>query len=297
MGLNLINSSFVRIVFAVLSFSLMAAFICYFIDVKAVLSLKGLFAFLIYSSLSIITGLRYFNLLVALTGRRPEWLSVVRIPATMNLAGLIFPIKGGGLWLIFYLKRFHRISLTQNLFLALLNALLAICIIISLAVIWLADTNFSLFLLAGIFLPTYIISALTLYIIAVRTKIYIVPRSPKVLLIDILLSLLHMAVFFSLPSVIFPDQPPQVYMGLFALIITSSLIKLTPGNVGIFEGLSLVLAGIFPVNGYLFPEFVALFRLFSLIHASLVGVPSIFSLFSFAQIRAITIGNVRMILQ
>lgn len=271
--------------------AIMAAFIVLFINPEVIFSVTGIVAFILYCGLSLITGLRYFNFISAMTGRKPEWLSVVRIPAAMNLAGLIFPVKGGGLWLIFYLKRYHDIPVLRGAFLALLNALLAACMIAALVFFWFAGMEFSSALFIGMFLPAYLIGALVFYLISGRTKRFAAPRALSVIVLDVLLSLLFMSVLFLLAAVITPDQPPQVVIGLVVLTITSSVVKVTPGNVGVFEGLALLLTGVFPESGDVFPEFVAVFRLLSLIHAGAIGVPSMLSLFSFSEIRRLWLNR------
>jgi hypothetical protein len=268
----------------VTSLTVMMAFIVYFLNLKDILSLKGAAAFLLYCGLSLITGLRYFNFINAMSGTRPGWSSVFRLPAAMNLAGLIFPVKGGGLWLILYLKKYHDIPVLQGAFLALLNALLAACMVAALLFMWLTGTEFSSSLFVAIFLPTYLICAFACFFLSRKTNRIAAPRAFSVVARDVLLSISFMSVLFLLAAVISSDQPPPVLFGLVVLTITSSVVKVTPGNVGVFEGLALLLKVGFPETGDAFPEFAAVFRLLSLIHACVFGIPSMLSFFSFSRI-------------
>lgn len=283
--------SYARFVVPLLSIAAVLVFIVYFIDFSFLASLAGFFAFITYCGLSVITGLRYLIFIRAITEARPPTSLCVTLPASMNLMSFVLPFKGGGIWLVFYLRTFFGIGVIKGSWLALVNAMMAGCLIGS--IIWFPPSIESggYFYSLVFFTISYILllfSALVVYnrLSAVDRNIHI-----GVAFMDAILTVLYLLVLFLLVQIIVPDGDIHLQFGLVVLTISSMVIKITPGNVGVFEGLALLLMSIFPDTGNQFGEYVATYRILSLMHAGIIGIPSVLHSTDLESLKRLILGR------
>jgi len=279
-----------RLILPIASILIVVFFVSQFADLSFILSIQGLCAFLIYSLLSLITGLRYINFVGAITKKSPPASLSITLPASMNLMSFVLPFKGGGIWLIFYLRQFHGIGVFKSSWLALVNSIMAACLII--AMIGFPPTvdrgGYSLPLM--VFMTTYF--AIVLCALYVYNKTSALDRTIGVrrALLDTALSIVYILVLYSLVVIVVPDGTFHLQVGLVVLTISSMAVKVTPGNVGIFEGLALLLMSIFPETGDRFVEYVATYRVLSLSHAIFFGLPSVLYLTDLRNMRRLLAG-------
>lgn len=224
--------------------------------------------FLLYSLLSFITGVRFYGWLRASEQVCLHPSELISIPARMNLFSYILPFKGGGLWLMWYLKKHYQLNFSKTLGLAFQNALLALSLILELviSVYWSSGSAVEQFF-------RIVLTIVVLNILLWPLKRRMQQQSSLLLLFsDTLLSVLYLGIICTLPMLLLNISVSQAL--LFAsLILTSSLVKLTPANIGVLEGMALIAGYWFDDPGFL--QFVAYFRLLSLLHAATFGLGSL----------------------
>ncbi|MBU2177874.1 MAG: hypothetical protein KJ930_00430 [Gammaproteobacteria bacterium] len=223
--------------------------------------------FILYSLLSMITGVRFFSLLYLTQNITLKPIEIISIPARMNLFSYILPFKGGGMWLLWYLKKQYDLSFGKSIGLAFQNALLALCLILMFVVNYQWPQKSLNILVLTVALLIFLNTALIL--IRRWMKQFI---SLRAIAYDIALSIFYLCVICTLPLLLSDIEMEQA-LKFSALILTSSLIKLTPGNVGVLEGLAMIASTWLQDPGFL--EFVAFFRLLSLTHAATLGVGAV----------------------
>ena len=217
--------------------------------------------FAAYSTLSLITGLRLY---IYINPNLP-FSSIFTIPAAMNFAGYILPFKGGGIWLLAHLKKAHGISMLKGISLAFQTMTISLSLIILLA----ANTYSKISTANNIIFTITLITIISSTIGLIRNVRF------KTIFFDIILSTIYVFVISLLPHAIADISVAETIM-FSAIIMTSSLIKITPGNIGILEGVA-ALASVYTSNSS-FIELAVFFRLLSLIHAALMGFPSFYFL-------------------
>ena len=221
--------------------------------------------FLMYSLLSFITGLRFYGWLRTSEKVYLHPTEVISIPARMNLFSYILPFKGGGLWLMWYLKTNYQLNFSKTLGLAFQNALLALSLVLELVIATYWHSGSVLEQFTRIVLMIFFLNAL-LWPLKQRMK---QQSSWQHLFFDTLLSVLYLGILCILPMLLLSISVSQALI-FASLILTSSLIKLTPANIGVLEGMA-VIAGYW-FNDPSFLQFVAYFRLLSLLHAATFGL-------------------------
>lgn len=220
-----------------------------------------IFGFAVYSALSVITGLRLY---IYINSQLP-FNSIFTVPAAMNFAGYIFPFKGGGIWLLAHLKKAHGVKLLEGMSLALQTMTISISLIILL----IANTYKEIGNTGKIMFLAITITTVSL-IIGLFRKVGF-----KTIFSDVFLSIFYVILLSLIPYAISDISIAETIM-FSAIIMTSSLIKITPGNIGILEGVA-ALASTYTSNSS-FIELAVFFRLLSLIHAALIGFPSFYFL-------------------
>jgi len=223
--------------------------------------------FVLYCGLSVITGLRFFSLLKLTENITLSPAEIVSIPARMNLFSYVLPFKGGGIWLIWYLKTQYDLGFVKSVGMAFQNASLAISLLLLLIIDHYATLGFSAMLLTALLL--IILSNSAIFAARRSLKHNICLRS---VMFDMLLSVLYLTVTCILPLTLFEVQTEQSLV-FAAVIISSSLIKITPGNIGVLEGMAAIVSIWYQDPGFL--QFVAYFRLLSLLHAITFGLGSV----------------------
>lgn len=254
-------------------------FVYFYFEPAILLSVNGFYAIFLYSSLSIITGLRYKNVVHEVSGVEIGSLDILRIPAAMNLASYLLPVKGGGVWLFLYLKSFYGFSSSSSLFLVFFNLFfllhLFFLILISIFIgFYLSFLVVSIWVLLYFFILLLIRFALRFFL----NKLV----SIKFAVIDTLLVGFHFTLLSSLCYVLVGPLSLTWSFLLALFLLISGFIKVTPGNIGILEGAAILASQILPENGELFPILVASYRSLSILHALVAGIPSMVSL-SFTQ--------------
>lgn len=246
-------------------------YVVIYADADSLFGLVGFYSFLLYSVLSLITGLRYRNLVLEISHRKFSASDIFLVPAAMNFASYILPFKGGSLWLFFYLKTRYKLSSLKSAVLALFNLVFLFSVTFLVIVFSALGLGFSYFYIFLFFFFYFIILSLS------KRFLYKLRRysvSWHFVFLDSVLVSLH---FLVLAFLCFMIVSPQdflfsFYFGLFLLV--ASLVKITPGNIGILEGLAIVGAKVIPEYGSLLPELVAVYRTLSIAHAIVAGAPS-----------------------
>lgn len=227
--------------------------------------------FSLYSVPALISGLSFYCLMSVITGIRINInaqnclpiTTIFTIPAAMGFAGYIFPFKGGGIWLVAHLKSAHGLSYLSSFSLALQNTTISI----SLLILLILNTYYTLTI-------SYQLIFLFSAIVLVNSGIAMMRKiKPKIIAIDTLLSLLYV-IFLSLIPYMFIEVSVSDAIVFSAIIMSSSLIKVTPGNIGILEGFAAMVSSF--TSNSLFLELAIFFRLLSLIHATVFGLPSFY---------------------
>lgn len=221
----------------------------------------------LYCLLSVITGLRFYALLKLTENISLTAAEIISIPARMNLFSYILPFKGGGVWLIWYLKTRYSLGIVKSVGMAFQNASLAISLLLLLIMRHYVALSF---------VSTFL--TLLLLIMVINTAIFVVRNSLgyntclRSVLCDVMLSVLYLTLTCLLPLSMFQLQTEQSLV-FAALIISSSLIKITPGNIGVLEGVAAMVSVWY--QDMVFLQFVAFFRLLSLLHAITFGLGSV----------------------
>ena len=224
--------------------------------------------FVLYSLLSFITGLRFYCWLKLTEHIHLTPTEIISIPARMNLFSYILPFKGGGLWLMWFLKNRYQLTFGKTLGLALQNTLLAasLLLVLVLTTYWPTTTVFQQFL----WISTLLILT---HLLILPFRRWMQQRiSWSLLLGDTALSLLYLLVICLLPLQLL-DIPAAQALVFASLILTSALVKLTPGNIGVLEGMAVIAGYWFEDVGFL--QFVAYFRVLSLLHAATFGIGAV----------------------
>lgn len=261
--LNFLKKYGVNILFAVIGI----IFVAKFHDSNA-FSWKDLIpGFVLYCLLSVITGLRFYSLLKLTENITLSLAEIISIPARMNLFSYVLPFKGGGVWLIWYLKTRYHLSFVKSVGMAFQNASLAISLLLLLVI-----NHYSALSLVSM------LSTVLLLIVAINSAIFIARRSLghnvclRSVIFDVILSVLYLNVTCLLPLSLFEVHAEQSLV-FAALIISSSLIKITPGNIGVLEGMAAIVSIWY--QDISFMQFVAFFRMLSLLHAATFGLGSV----------------------
>ena len=261
--LNFLKKYRVNILFSIVGI----VFVAKFHDSNAFSWADLLPGFGLYCLLSLITGLRFYSLLKLTENINLSLGEIISIPARMNLFSYVLPFKGGGIWLIWYLKTRYGLGFIKSLGMAFQNASLAISLLLLLVINHDASMNFQSMLWTALLL-----------ILLINAVIFITRRSIGhhvrlgVVIYDLILSLLYLSVTCILPMSLF-EVSTQQSLVFAALIISSSLIKITPGNIGVLEGMAAIASIWYQDSGFL--QFVAFFRLLSLLHATTFGIGSV----------------------
>ncbi len=260
-------------------------FIHTFADASKIFTIQGTLGFLIYSLLSVITGLRYRFLISEIKSTPPDVKEVITVPAAMNLMSFILPFKGGGLWLLFFLKIGHGIDFVRASWLAVINLILIFSVLISilLADIYLHTASFLLLLI----LAMLIFLVCNMLTVLIHNRFW---KSSKAIRMgwaanDTLLVSIYLLLLFTLALLISPVKEPEFLLFIIFSTLISLSIKITPGNIGILEGIALTVGQYQAEYADAFILYVATYRIFSLAHAVGIGLPSLLNLMSGQQIR------------
>jgi len=269
-----------------ISIAVAVAFICFFGDFSAIFSWQGLLAFMLYSALSLTTGLRYRLLITEITRVKPDLAETVAIPAAMNLMSFILPVKGGGLWLLFYLKTAHSIDLLRGSWLAAINVSLMIAVAVALYISWaLFDDAKALPVLSTTLL---IFFAISLSSVVFHNRISAPEKSIGIAWAsrDAALVTVYLLILFALVYVISPSRESDIVFALVVMTLLSLVFKVTPGNIGVLEGFGLILYTLAEEHGSAFTSYVAAYRVFSIFHAAAIGAPALVHLTNKRELRS-----------
>lgn len=261
--------------FRFLILAVAGVFIFFYLDTEIIFSAHGLYAVLLYFILSLVSGIRYKNLVYYSSGQSVSYLDVFRIPAAMNLASYLFPVKGGGVWLFFYLKNYYGFSSKKSLLLAAFNLLFLGYLLVAFLLVLFFDIELgvpgTLVLLAGYFLILSLVKAL----LRVVSGYFL---SWRFNIIDAILVVFHFFILSWLCYVLVGPVSLEFSFFLALFLLISAFIKITPGNIGVLEGGAIIAAQAIPDYGDTFPALVASYRSLSILHAIVAGVPSMVSL-------------------
>jgi len=248
--------------------ALVFSLIYYFFDARSFSWQMLMLGFLLYSLLSFITGLRFYCWLRVSAQLHLRPTELISIPARMNLFSYILPFKGGGLWLMWYLKTRYQLTFGKTLGLAFQNALLAVSLLIVLVIseLWFTGTVWEQFVWITVML---ILLNLMLWPIKHRLQHHM---SLPLLLGDTVLSLFYLLITCLLPMLLLDISAAEALI-FASLILTSTLVKLTPANIGVLEGMAMLIGYWFQDPGFI--QFVAFFRILSLLHAATFGLGSL----------------------
>uniref|UniRef100_UPI00356603D8 hypothetical protein n=1 Tax=Marinobacter sp. TaxID=50741 RepID=UPI00356603D8 len=197
---------------------------------------NGALAIALYFLLSIITGLRYSNLVYQFSGKLFSKKDVICVPAAMNLAGYIIPIKGGGVWLFFYLKKNYGFSARLSLFLVFFNLIF----------VGFASVLVGVAIFFGVQLDerSIVVVIVSYFIILVFLKylfgFFKNELSWQFVVTDSILVLSHFLMMSWLCFVLVGPISIVLSMALALFLLLSSFIKVTPGNIGVLEGAALI---------------------------------------------------------
>lgn len=246
-------------------------FIFFYLDTEIIFSINGLCAVLVYSLLSVVTGLRYKSVIYEVSGRIIKNIDIFRLPAAMNLASYLFPVKGGGVWLFFYLKRRYRLSSKKSILLALFNILFLVYLLAFVLLAFIFDLDLKIFQI--------IVGICGYFLVLASVRVFLILGSDYAItwrftFVDSGLVILHFFVISWLCYLLVGPISVALTFMLSLFLLTSSFIKITPGNIGILEGAAIIAAQVVPDYGNIFPALAASYRSLSILHAVVAGVPS-----------------------
>jgi hypothetical protein len=222
-----------------------------------------------------VSGIRYKNIIFFTSGKTVKWIDVFRVPAAMNLASYLFPVKGGGVWLFFYLRSKYGFSSEKSIFLAVFNLIFLLYLFIFILFVTsfkLDVTNFKVFA----FFIGYPILLYCLSVFASKVSDYSVRWEFGI--IDMILVVFHFCILSGLCYLLVGPISVELSFFLALFLLVSALLKLTPGNIGVLEGGAILAAQVLPDYGEIFPPLVAAYRSLSILHALIAGAPSMISL-------------------
>ncbi|WP_434049445.1 hypothetical protein [Marinobacter salarius] len=262
-------------VFRLLVLIVAGIFVFRYLDAEIIFSAHGIYAVFLYFILSLISGVRYKNLVYYSSGQSISYFDVFRIPAAMNLASYLFPVKGGGVWLFFYLKNRYGFSSKKSFLLAAFNLLFLGYLLVVFLLIFFSGFELrilgTLFLLGGYFLILVLVKILlriTLgYFLSWRFNI-----------IDSFLVVFHFFILSWLCYILVGPISLELSFFLALFLLVSAFIKITPGNIGVLEGGAVIAAQAIPHYGDTFLALAASYRSLSILHAIVAGAPSMLSL-------------------
>lgn len=262
-------------VFRAIIIALVGVFLYLYVDYELVFSVYGFFSVVLYFFLSFVSGARYKNMVYYFSGRHVGVLDMFRIPAAMNLASYLFPIKGGGVWLFFYFKTRYGFSSKRSFLLSLFNLLfLFYLMILFLFVVFLnfeLNVNLIFFWLFGYFL--------LLGFVKIVSSSFLSQTIPwGFILIDFFLVVIHFFVLSLLCYFIVGPISFKLSLFLALFLLVSASIKITPGNIGVLEVGAIIVAQSVPDYGDTCLVLVAFYRSLSILHALVAGAPSMISL-------------------
>jgi len=250
-------------IFQFLVLSVSGLFIYLYLDTEKIFSLYGIYVFSIYCVLSLVSGIRYKNIIFFTSGKTVKWIDVFRVPAAMNLASYLFPVKGGG------------VSSEKSIFLAVFNLIFLLYLFIFILFVTsfkLDVTNFKVFA----FFIGYPILLYCLSVFASKVSDYSVRWEFGI--IDMILVVFHFCILSGLCYLLVGPISVELSFFLALFLLVSALLKLTPGNIGVLEGGAILAAQVLPDYGEIFPPLVAAYRSLSILHALIAGAPSMISL-------------------
>lgn len=250
-------------------------FIYFYLETDVIFSIQGLYAVLFYFLLSVITGIRYKNIVYDTSGRFISNIDVFRIPAAMNLASYLIPVKGGGVWLFFYLKKCYGFSSTKSIFLASFNLLFLLYLVVLVVLAFYFDVKLGISEISIGLLGYFFVLALLRAALILVSGYKITWRFT---FIDAALVILHFLVLSSLCYLLVGPVSIVLSFSLALFLLVSAFLKITPGNIGILEGAAILAAQAVPDYGDMFPALAASYRSLSILHAVVAGVPSMISL-------------------
>lgn len=281
-----------KVLILVCYFLVALIFIVFYVDYQVVFDVKILLCFALYSLLSVVTGCRYYNLISTLTDENLEPGFVFKVPAAMNLAGLLFPVKGGGLWLVVYIKNRYGLGVLRTVVLSFVNVILLVSLGVPFGLHFLGGLSISGVSGLAFFILSYSLIVMIFMGVWFRAKSFPISRIIRFGFVDIVLTLSYLLILLLMARVVVPSQELLVYLSIVVLVLMSSLLKVTPGNIGVFEGLALGAYALMPDSGEVFPQFVAVYRLLSLMHAGLFGLPSMMSIWGPKQLKDLWLKSI-----
>lgn len=250
-------------------------FIFFYLDAGVLFSALGIYSVLLYFLLSVITGIRYKNIIYDSSQLSIPNIDIFRIPAAMNLAGYLIPVKGGGVWLFFYLKRRYDFSSTKSLILASFNMLFLFFSVVFFVFLLYLEVELGVVQIAFCFLG-YALVLVCIRFFLRKNAVYKITW--RFTFVDFFLVIGHFSILSLLCYFLVGPFSAQQSFSMALFLLVSSVIKITPGNIGVLEGAAILAAHAVPEYGDLFPALAASYRSLSIFHAVVAGVPSMIAL-------------------
>jgi len=190
-----------------------------------------------------------------ITRIRLRWYDFIRLPLAMSFFGYVFPLKGGALMQIYWLRKEYEVSVSSGLTNVLLNQLIPITLAGLIVLSFATSLESKIFSITAILLaPLLVMVTFILHFVIDQrwseskighhvSKFYTLIRSTfantKLLLAVLLLSVAKL-IFESFWFLIASQQLDiEITMeALFALVLIRTatvLVKVTPGNIGVNE--------------------------------------------------------------